>query len=334
MKPLANFLKNASGVNAFQNLFTYANDPSARQISGSEASSYNPFRSFGAEYGGGYEDLRDFNSDPERRRPEMVARPSGVERLTPEPRSSTPGAGGTTPNFGPTFGGGGGNVFGGVVGGGGSGTYTSSGPEVGPYEAPDDQGMSQLIADRIKAILGGGETRYSPEVVSSIKGKLLESTEGRRLANEKGITADAKARGMYRSGETGKRLAENRMSAASDYTGGVREVLQAKAQADFQDKMAAMQQGEKWLTDLRNHALQVDMSKIERAKLMSNIALAWAKLNQDKESLNAQLQQNWNMALLQRTPVEWRDGVWVTQPDGTRQWVPNNALGQLNGNIG
>lgn len=331
MKNLGNFLKNTTGANIFSNLFDYGNSAGP---TGANPSSYNPTSDFNAEFGGdfgGYEDLREHNQDGSG---SYFGRPAGnAGRLpleSPYPKPQTPGITGE---------GGDGGVFDGgpaQIGGGGGSVFdfTKTGVNMDPYQEPDDRGMSNMISDRIQAILGGGQTRYSDDVVNSIKGKLLESSEGRRGANEKAIIADQKARGMYRAGETGKRLAENRMSAASDYTGGVREVLQAKATADFQDKMAALQQGEAWLNNLRNYSLSVDMTKQARAQLQANIALGMLKLNADRDSMNAQLKQNWQLALLGREPIEGRDFIWMDDGAGGRKKVPLAVLNQFNGTLG
>lgn len=212
--------------------------------------------------------------------------------------------------------------------GGGSGDFfgfNSPGIDMPAPPPPNDLGMSDDIAANLKAMLAGN-TRYTPEVIANMKGALQEATAGKLKGTQEAIKADQVARGMFRSGETGARLDAARNAAAGSYTSGVRDILMKKVDADMQDKLNALDRAQKWLDDLRQYSLSADMNNIQREQLKANIALAYAKLHQDRDSLQAQLQQQWALAT---SPIEGVNGMYVDDGTGTRRWVWFNIFDRM-----
>jgi hypothetical protein len=256
-----------------------------------------------------------------------VGQPAGYARM-PDPPPGTDGGGvtpgGTTeapPHYDFPGGiGGGGSGDGGVFGSGGGSPYPAY---LNPpaFHDPNDQGMNDALANGIKEILAG-KTRYSPEVVASMKSQLQEAVAGKLKGNAEAATDAAAHTGMARSGAALGNITALREGAASDYVGGVRDILQKKADADMTDRMMALDRGEKWLNDLRTYALQADMNQVERTRLQANIALGYAKLQSDKDALQAQLGMTWEL----NQPREGRDWIYMDDGHGNKKVVWLNAL--------
>jgi hypothetical protein len=255
-------------------------------------------------------------------KPTVAPSSTGGSTLTPQPGTSGSSMFPYTPMYGST--GSAGSIGGFGAGGGGS---TTSHTGFGPI---DDQGMNTLIADQLKGILGG-ETRYSDEVVAGMKGGLKSATSGQAKANIDAIEQDAARRGMFRSGVTGKRTDTVRRAAASDYTKGVQGIQQEKATADFQDKIMALDRGQKWLDSMRDYSLRSDLTELQKEQLHANIALGYANLEAERERLSKTLGAQWDLANLARQPVPWRDLVDFQMPDGSRTQMPSWLLPYLFG---
>lgn len=253
----------------------------------------------------------------------VFGRPAGVDGPLPNdfPTDASPTTGGGIGVAPPA------PWLAGLGGGGGSSTtLTAGGAKVTPPEQfKDVHGLGSAIADRIKAIMGG-ETRFSPEVMASMRGGLHNATQGKLQRTREAIGTDAVSRGMYRSGATSAALADAEMGAASDYTTGVRDIMVQKAMYDFQDKMAGLQAAEQDLERQQQFYLTKDMHQIQRDQLTANIELQRLSIQNARESLQAQLQQQWQLANLQ---IEGRDYLIING-----QKVPIAALGQFGGFMG
>lgn len=270
----------------------------------------------------------------------------GPSPLPPSPisnTSSTPGGQKPVPVVPgsekyPPIGAGAGAGYGGPGGAGsGSGSIFGSGPSLtgsttaGATRLPDS-GIGDMLAGSLKGMLGG-ETRYTPGVVERMKGGLLSATRGQEQTNARAIEEDAVRRGMYRSGQTGKRLDEARRAGAQQYTEGVNKIQTDKVNADFTDKLAGMDRAQKYLDSLRDYSLRSDLTAIEREKLAASTALgyanlamekerlssqmelAYSQLGWDREKLNTTLAANWDITNLERTTAP-KDMVTINTPNG------------------
>jgi hypothetical protein len=264
---------------------------------------------------------------PKNGRGGIVGQPAGYSRMPdPPPGGSSTGTTDPAPHYdfpSSAMLPGGGSIF---DGGGGSGSPIPAYLNPPPFHDPNDQGMNDEIANHIKAILSGKESRYSPEVVDSMKSQLQEAVAGKLGSNQEAVTDAAAHSGMTRSGQTQSQLTSLRSGAASDYVGGVRDILQKKADADMQDRMMALDRGEKWLDDLRGYALQSDMNQVERTRLQANIALGYAKLSSDRDALKAQLGMTWEL----NQPREGRDYIYMDDGHGNRKMIWLTALNAEN----
>src|SRR5690242_14189688 len=145
-----------------------------------------------------------------------------------------------------------------------SGIFNAGGLTPTPYTKMDDGGMAGSIKEALDRMLAGG-TRYSPEVVEAMKGQLLTATRGQQKAAEDAIREQGSEMGVSgaRSGQVQKELAGAATSAASGYSAGVLDIAKEKAIADFDDRLAAIDRGQKYVNDLRQYELGADMAQVE-----------------------------------------------------------------------
>lgn len=222
----------------------------------------------------------------------------------------------------------------GAGGGYGDGGYGGGSSIFGNWTPPDisspaewnDGGMGASIAEALRAVWEGGQTRFSPEVLESMKGALHEATQGKLQRTREAIGGDAVGRGMYRAGSTQAALADAEMGSAGDYTRGVRDIYLQKAQADFQDKMAALAQAEQDLQRQQQAYLQMDMHQIERDRLGAQFQLQMMNLEQARWALQTQFQQQWALNAQQ---VEGRDYIVINGqrvPLRALEWMQNSGV--------
>lgn len=199
---------------------------------------------------------------------------------------------------------------------------------------PDDHGINALLPEEYKKIIGG-QTRYSPEVIDSLKGDLKRATSGQLTSTLRAVDEDAAGRGLERSGLRSDAGLQARMRSASDYTTGVQDVMQRKAETDFEDKLAAMDRAQGWLDQLRSFYLANESNLINRDQIRANLELMYMKMAQDRQSLMAQMANQYDIARISSTPQEGRDYIRVESPPGSGQYkmVPIPAIGVFNGGV-
>lgn len=212
-------------------------------------------------------------------------------------------------------------------GGGGGGGSSSQGifsikpGDISTPKTLDDRGMSGTIADQLQAIIKGGQTRFSPAVLEALKSNLRRSSDA---ATNRAISAnndEAVALGG-RQGALDKEAMDARIAGASQYSAGVQDIMVQKANADFEDRMSALDRGQKWLDNMRQYELGLDQNSIERDRLRASLTLGYARLAQDRDRLEF---DRW-ATLLGREPIEGRDFTYIVGEDGQRHRVFYNDL--------
>jgi hypothetical protein len=209
--------------------------------------------------------------------------------------------------------------------GGGQPSGPVPGPDLTPPPGYED--LAPEILERVRALLAAG-SRFTPEVMEGIKESMLEASEGRRKAAGQQTRDAAAASGNLRAGATTAALGNQAAQFGQEYTQGSQDLEIEKAKTDFEDKVTAISVAQRDLENARNHVLSQNMQQIERDRLMSSIALAEARLEFDRESLEY---DRWKF-MMNREPIEGRDFIWTIGPDGQRHRVFLAAL-QAGGNL-
>lgn len=148
-----------------------------------------------------------------------------------------------------------------------------------------------------KYIMGALEkgSRYSPEVLERLKGEVTRHRSSAFARGEAAIRQDAARRGMSRAGSTGasiRRLQEGVEAESGKQLVGIET---DKLNADWTDKMAAIDRGQKYLDSLRDNEYRYMLSADQRKQFDANLALSYAQLAQQKSMLQMQLQSAWDM---------------------------------------
>lgn len=223
--------------------------------------------------------LRLVEEDPERWR----ARPAPEEPKAIDDAGSGGGGGGQA--------GGGGGAGGGAPAGGAKATAPGPGLGGGPKAAPGPGTNSEFegrMLALLERMLGGDLSRYSQPVVDSMKADLFRATEGRRAAGSARLKEDAAGRGRFRQPFAGREVGELERHMGAEYGAGVRQILQKKAEADYEDRVAALDRAQKWLDSQRQYIIATEQNARERDRLLAEIALGYARI--DSELKIAQIQ--------------------------------------------
>jgi hypothetical protein len=175
-------------------------------------------------------------------------------------------------------GGGGGGGAGG--GGGGSGTGFASNTELGGSDALGGD-ADKSIKEYYDKILSGEEGRFSPEIMAQMKQGIFRESMGRAKASRDTAIRDSARFGTMRGGVLQARLQEIDSSSRAQYTQGVTDLMIEKAKTEFDDKMAALQGTQQWLSDKRQFYLgqkQIEAT-IESARIQAGATVAAAALS-------------------------------------------------------
>ena len=201
---------------------------------------------------------------------QVVGRDSGDKIAGCVPAGS---AGGTS--GGSDFGGGG-------LGGGGG---------LAGLGAPGAGGLGGLDAALQKIIMGQLEnptSRYTPENMATLLSGTKATAEDQARAEQDAIREDAAARGVLGAGATGTALSNARISANRTVAGEQQNIARAKIDADYQDRVTALQQAQQYLDQSRDWLYKQQMRGDQRQQFEANLSLAYARLQQDWDQMQAQ----------------------------------------------
>lgn len=177
------------------------------------------------------------------------------------------------------------------VGGGGAGGPGGGGYDGGPSGGPGGYGagggdLNSLLQQRLRALLGG-ETRYTPEVLQGIMGNVKSQAEAQAGQQSEAALEDAARRGTFRSAIAGRPQAQIRANVGATTGQAYSQLLQRKAETDFEDKSAALDRTQRYLDSLKQAAQFQTMTAQQRAQFNANLQMAYAQL-QAQFDLNQQ----------------------------------------------
>ncbi len=205
-------------------------------------------------------------------------------------RKKDGGGGGGFGGGGGAGGGGGGGPHSGPLGPGGGGTGGGAGAAFQELLGLGGVGgeLSQQMEAFLKGVLGG-QTRYSPEVMQDIQAGYKAETEGQVNQSTAALNEDLARRGLYRSPVGADQAVDIRLAGDQRFSEGTRQLRVEKATRDFEDKLSAVDRGQKYLDSLRSYVAQLDVTQAEREKLKATIELGYARIDAEMKMLMKQL---------------------------------------------
>jgi hypothetical protein len=119
------------------------------------------------------------------------------------------------------------------------------------------------------------------------KDSLFESTVGQTHAQIKGMNTSLARRGLLRTGIAAKAEKDLRAEGMKAYSKGVRELIMKKMDAEFDDKMKAMDTGINWLNSSRNYELGRERNVIAREQIAATLQAASMQAEVAREGIKA-----------------------------------------------
>jgi hypothetical protein len=123
-----------------------------------------------------------------------------------------------------------------------------------------------------------GPSRYTPEVLSQLLGQARLTAEGGVEAQQDALDEDLARRGVARSGVGAEASRLIRQNAANQVSATSAQLTQSKIEADYQDKVTAIQQALDHVNSLRSYTLQSQSNAYQRDAQMANIRLAYDQI--------------------------------------------------------
>lgn len=184
--------------------------------------------------------------------------------------------------------GGGGGPGGGYPGGGGGGIGGSGGGGFGNPATMGFGGLSDQLQQLIQGNLSGQPSRYTPEAIATLLSQTKATAEDQSEQMRNAINEDAAARGVLGAGSTGTALANARIAANRTVAGEQGSIAREKITADYQDKQQAIQNAQTFLDQARDWAYKQQMTQMQREQFNANLALAYARMQQEWDQLEYQ----------------------------------------------
>lgn len=190
--------------------------------------------------------------------------------------------------------------------------------------------VSSMISDYLKGVIQGGQTRYSPDVVDRMKSEAKSAAMGSARAARESTSYDLVRRGMFQSPAGNRPMDEINRRAEASYSGAVNQIQIQKTNADFEDRMGALDRAQRWLDQLRSYTLGLEGLAADREKAQAAIALGYARLDQERAALQAQM----GLQERQFDFYRWLNTTPIGLPGGGTRNVPANQIPYLMGGSG
>ncbi len=216
------------------------------------------------------------------------------------------GAGGGAGRAGAGGAGGGG----GAAGAAGSGMFGISNPggrfnEL--YGMFDNQ--ANTIWGHLERQMSGEDARYTPEVLAQLNAQARMDSTGAARASSQNLRQDAVQRGVGRSPI--RALGDVQRQAVHSYTQASNQNRVRAAEANFEDRVGAIDRAERWLGQMQQYVMGLDATQADREKAIANIALGYARIQAERDMLREQLRNNIDLANLNNNAAMMRT-IWGT----------------------
>lgn len=175
---------------------------------------------------------------------------------------------------------------GGGGGGGGGGNGSGGG---GGVSSVYSGGLASSVESMLARLMDPNQaSRYSPEVMSGIMAGLRQRAEAEAQTNTDASRESFASRNMLGSGAAMAAEGSARRSAERSFTSGYADLMNRKAEADYQDKMAALNSAMTYLQQVQAAANQQQMTALQRQQLNAQVELAYANIQAQFTMLQAQ----------------------------------------------
>lgn len=125
-----------------------------------------------------------------------------------------------------------------------------------------------------------GQSSFSPDVMNSIKAQAKAASMGSSRAAQEALNSELINRGMFSAPAAARQSADIERAGMGQYNQAVSQATIAKAQTDFQDKLAGLDRMQKYLDGLRQQGVS-----------FGQLQLGYANIAAERENLQAQLAQ-------------------------------------------
>lgn len=182
---------------------------------------------------------------------------------------------------------------------GGARATSSSGVKSVGGSSPAASGFDAYLQSIIKGTLDQG-SRYTPEALQALQGENTRQYSNEVERGTRAVQQNAAQRGMQRAGSTGAAIAQVRAGAESQRGQRTVGIMTQKINADFQDKITAVDRAQNYLNSLRDNEYRYTLVSEQRSQFDANLALAYAQLAQQRSNLQMQMQSQWDMMRAQQ----------------------------------
>lgn len=189
-------------------------------------------------------------------------------------------------------------------GGPGGGTGGAGGSSSSSTLAASSPGAGGDLAAQMEAVLKGGlsgaNSRYNSGAMQGLLASIKQNVESQRKTQQRQATENAVGRGLGRSqAVAGANERAINSAAGQSFTSQYSKVLQDKIDADYQDKMGALDRAQKNLDSLRDEMYRRDMSAIQQQQFKANLDLAYANIQAQRDALASNQQYGKDMLAAQ-----------------------------------
>jgi hypothetical protein len=168
-------------------------------------------------------------------------------------------------------------------------------PKFEPPQAGLDMDLQNQIDGFLKDALSGQNKRFSPETLQQMKDQVFAATEGGRKKAVDAANSDALHRGLFRSGIPIDAQMQAQSDASSAYSKGVTDININAANAEYDDKNAALDRAQRSLTEKRSYLLQLDHNSMERTIGEAQLRLESAKIDLARNQLDRDMSSKYDI---------------------------------------
>jgi hypothetical protein len=174
---------------------------------------------------------------------------------------------------------------GGGGGGGGGGAGGGFGGQPSAYGAGGTGGDSveALIEKQFRGILSGEFGSFTQKKEDILLAQLRSEGRAKAASLRAQADRDAVQRGLYRSDIALKRYREIDLEIEKQISDGEQKIRLARAEAEFNDKMKALDMAQKWLDSRRQYELGKEQIAAQREATQAQLALGYAQIAANKE---------------------------------------------------
>lgn len=187
--------------------------------------------------------------------------------------------------------------MGGALGGGPGAGGPGAGGAGGPAPTGSSAGANDF-ASMLERYLREGLTspsRYTPEVMQALHGQVTRQADGQIQRGQRDVRANAARNNMSRAGAVQAGLRSVRDVAEGQRGAANVGIMQAKINADYEDRIAGLDRSQRYLDSLRDNEYRYSLMGEQRRQYDANLTLAYANIANQRQMLREQLRHQVSM---------------------------------------